>query len=241
LAAKGRHEEFAREVSRTSRNILFLIIPATVCLLLLRAQIVRVVLGVGQFDWADTVATADTVAFFAISLFSQALWPLLARACFAIGDAYSPVWAVVGGIVVERIVAWQLLRYGMGTPALALAFSIGSIVVIVWLWAALRQRAGSLHEKDVIRSVAVTTVAAICMAFVVQAVKTTIGMSFGTQTFLTVLTQGMAAGAAGIGVFTAIAYMLGSEEARAVVAMYTRKFAPVPVADIKQEDGALKA
>lgn len=241
LAAKGKREEFAAEVSRTTRNILFLIIPATVCLLLLRAQIVRVVLGSGKFDWKDTVATADTVAFFAISLFSQSLWPLLARACFAIQDVFNPLWAVVAGIIVERGLAWKFVSMGLGTPGLALAFSGSSIFVIIWLWVALRHKTGALHERDVLRSLVVTSVASVCMAFTMQFIKTALGRALGTQTFLTVLAQGAGAGAAGIAVFAAIAYMLGSEEMRAVVAMYRRKTVPVPVPEIKQEDGSITA
>lgn len=241
LAAKGKRAEFAGAVSNTTKNILFMIIPATVLMLLLRAQIVRVVLGTGQFDWADTIATADTLAFFSLSLFAQALWPLLARACFALEDVLSPLWAVIAGIVVERIAAWQMVSAGMGTPALALSFSLGSVVTIVWLWAALRHRAGaSLGERGIIRAIFRTTIAALCMAITVQAAKTVLGNAFGTQTFLAIFGQGLGAGVVGLAVFIAAAYALGSEEAKSVVAMYSRKFAPVPVPELRQDDGTIE-
>ncbi len=37
-----------------------LVIPVTGLFLLLRAQIVRIVLGQGAFSWDDTIRTADT-------------------------------------------------------------------------------------------------------------------------------------------------------------------------------------
>jgi putative peptidoglycan lipid II flippase len=50
--------------SSTVRQILFFIIPATVLIITLRAQIIRVVLGTGLFDWNDTIMTMETLAFF---------------------------------------------------------------------------------------------------------------------------------------------------------------------------------
>ncbi len=237
LAAKGKTAEFVAAIARTTKHILFLIIPATVLMLLLRAQIVRIVLGAGRFGWADTIATADALAFFSLSLFSQALWPLIARACFAVEDALGPLYAVLAGIAVERTVAWMLVVKGMGTPGLALASSIGSIVTIAWLWFALRSRVGSLEESSILKSVAITTGAALVMAVVVQLTKGAIGDALGTTTFLRIFAQGIGAGLAGTLAFFATAYALGSGEVRSIMAMYTRRFATVPTPGIRQEDG----
>ncbi|NCU42113.1 MAG: murein biosynthesis integral membrane protein MurJ, partial [Candidatus Moranbacteria bacterium] len=55
LASDGDMKEFSEVFLKTLRRILYFVIPATVFLILLRAQIVRVVLGGGIFDWKDTV------------------------------------------------------------------------------------------------------------------------------------------------------------------------------------------
>ena len=77
------------------------------------------------------------------------------------------------------------------------------------------------------------------MAVALQLTKTALGTALGTQTFLAVLAQGSGAGIVGIAVFAAVAYALGSEEARAVAAMYMRRMAPVPVPEIRQDDGTI--
>jgi putative peptidoglycan lipid II flippase len=241
LAAQDKRDEFAQALARATRHILFLIIPATVLILLLRAQIVRAVLGSGNFDWADTIATADTLAFFSLSLFSQALWPLLARACFALEDAMTPLYAVVAGIAVERTAAWALLARGMGVESLALASSVGSVFVILWIWVALRRKVGSFGEWAIVRSVGITSAAALAMAFVVQFTKTWIGTALGTDTFVRIFAQGAGAGLAGLAVFGIAAYLLGSEEVKNIVAMSRRRFATVPATDINQVDGGIAA
>ena len=76
-------EKLANSFSKTFRQILFFVVPATALLIILRAQIVRIVYGAGNFDWNDTILTMNTLAFFSISLFAQATIPLLVRVFYA--------------------------------------------------------------------------------------------------------------------------------------------------------------
>ena len=72
LAAQAfDREKLIINFSRIFRQILFFIIPATVLLFTLRAQIIRVILGTGEFNWEDTILSIDTLAYFAISLFAR--------------------------------------------------------------------------------------------------------------------------------------------------------------------------
>lgn len=226
LAAKGDRAAFVAQLSKTVRTILFLMVPATVALLLLRAQIVRVVLGTGHFDWKDTIDTADTLAYFSLSLFAQALQPLFARAFFAFHDVKTPLVFAIASVVLERTVAWLLVGRGMGTPGLALAYSVGSVANIVFMWVMLRHRTGDLGERAVLRALALTSAAGVLMAVVIQALKVAVAPLVDMQTFLGIFAQGAVAGIAGIGVYVAAAYLMGSEEARDVVRIYRRKFVP---------------
>jgi putative peptidoglycan lipid II flippase len=70
---------FATTFSRSFRRILFLLVPLSVFILILRAQFVRIVLGSGAFSWENTYYTAQALGCFAISIFAQGLIPLLAR------------------------------------------------------------------------------------------------------------------------------------------------------------------
>jgi len=73
LSEYARREDtrgFVETFSSAVRQMLYFIIPASLVFLLLRAQIVRVVLGAGAFDWTDTIFVADTLALFALSLYA---------------------------------------------------------------------------------------------------------------------------------------------------------------------------
>lgn len=222
FAARSDREGFRRSFSSTARLILFLTIPCAVLLLLLRAQITRVLLGSGQFDWSDTIATADTLAFFSISLFAQALIPLAVRALYAVKDTLSPFIAGAVSVVVNIVVAlW--LKESMGISGLALAFSIASIVNLVLLWLTLRMRLGSLSEADIVPSLFKISAAALVMAFVVQSMKTVVAPYVDMHTGIGIFTQGFISGVLGLAVFLMAALAMGSPEAQSIRETFKRK------------------
>lgn len=94
--ANREKEKFSKNFSTVFSQIIFLIIPATVLIFLLRAQIVRLIygtriLGDGFFGWWETRLTAASVGIFAFSLFSACLIPFLARVFFSLQDTRTPV------------------------------------------------------------------------------------------------------------------------------------------------------
>src|SRR3989344_5506806 len=58
LFSGGNVEEFLRQIITSTRHIIFWSIPVSILFIVLRAQIVRTILGAGAFDWSDTRLTA---------------------------------------------------------------------------------------------------------------------------------------------------------------------------------------
>lgn len=216
FASQGKREEMVKSFSHTVRQILFFIIPVTVLFLVLRAQIVRVVLGSGKFDWEDTILTSDALAFFALSLFAQALIPLLARFFYALQDTKTPFIIGLVSAAVNVIAALFLART-VGAAGLALAFSIANLVNFCLLWICLRMRFGSLDEGNILDSTLKISVASLLMALTCQAMKFIIEPFVNMQTFLGIFEQGVGAGLAGLGVFVMVGVILKSKE---LIALY---------------------
>ncbi len=223
FAARADKQGFRRSFSATARLILFLTIPFVVLFLLLRAQIVRVLLGWGEFDWNATRATADALAFFSLSLFAQALIQLVVRALFAIKDTLSPLIAGVIGVV-TNIVGAILLREQFGVAVLALAFSLAMVVNLVALWIMLRLRMGSLDESHIVPSLFKISAAALIMALVVQAMKPLVASYVNMQTGWGIFTQGLVSGLLGLMIFLIAALALGSDEARHIKEAFSKRF-----------------
>ena len=211
LLSSVADELFIERFSKTFRQIIFCIVPATVALIILRAQIVRVILGAGKFNWEDTIHTIDAVGFFALSLFAQATVPLLARAFYAKHDSKTPFYIGLISAVVN--VALSLIwAHNLGVAGLALAFSASTIVNFLLLFVLLRRRVGRLDEKRIIISLAKCSAAGISMALVIQAMKLLIWPYLDMTRLWGILLQGSLAGIFGLIVYFAVCSLLKSEE-----------------------------
>ena len=204
-------KEFIATLTTTMRQILFLIIPASVLLIVLRAQIVRIVLGSGRFDWPDTVLTLQSLSLFAFSLFAQALIFLLARAFYALGNSRTPFAAGLVAAFANIILALMLVKT-LGVLGLALAFSLSSILNFVILLLALHYQVGQLDGAKIITETAKILAATSLLALAAQATKFTIEPFTGTETFIGITTQGLLAALAGLASYLLVCWLLKTEE-----------------------------
>jgi putative peptidoglycan lipid II flippase len=166
-ASEKRGAEFFDTLSRTTRRILFFVVPVSMLFIVFRAQVVRVILGSGQFDWDDTIATFNVLAWLSVSLFAQGLIPLFARAFYALQDTKTPLFIAILGEV-AYVIAVVLLMPRYGTNALAIAFSLGSVVNFFFLLFALRKKIGEWDDTRFFRENAFIFLAAILAGAVSQ-------------------------------------------------------------------------
>ena len=219
--AEENKEKFVIHFSVTLRRVLFLIIPASVLILLLRAQIVRVILGSGAFDWQDTYLTAQTLGFFALSLFAQSLIPMLARSFYAHQDTKTPVKISVFSLIIN-IIGSVILGQTMGVTGLALSFSISNIINMVLLVCALRSKIGYLDDKKIIKSAGKIILASAVMGLVVWSVKKFIVLGVDMHTLVGVFLQGLVAGSIGILVYLIIALIFRFDEVSIIFQWFKR-------------------
>ena len=151
---------FTKQIISTIKQIIFWSLPVIVLMIVLRAQIVRVVLGAKAFTWADTRLTSAAVALFVISLVSQSLVLLLVRGYYAAGQTKKPLFINVFSSIMIIVLAFVitnlfkifpsllnileiLLRVNEvpGTLMLSLpiAFTLGSILNFILIWNLFRK------------------------------------------------------------------------------------------------------
>ena len=109
LYSSANREKFALHVLTALRHIIFWSVPAIALILVLRAQLVRVVLGSGEFDWTDTRLTAAVLALLSLSLVAQAIYLVVVRAFYAGGRTRIPFYGTLIGSVLAIASA-----YGIG-------------------------------------------------------------------------------------------------------------------------------
>jgi putative peptidoglycan lipid II flippase len=89
--AKGEREKFMQHIVTAVRHVIFWSIPIAALFIVLRAQIVRTILGSGSFNWDHTRLTAACLALFVVSLVAQGLELLFIRAYYAAGKTAKPL------------------------------------------------------------------------------------------------------------------------------------------------------
>ncbi len=214
---------FLHSFSGTIRKILFLIIPASFFMIALRAQIVRLVLGSGKFDWHDTVMTAQALGIFAVSLFAQGMIPLLARAFYAFQNTKIPVLISLISIIVN-IAGSIVLASRWGVLGLVAAFSLANILQFALLLIVLHYKIGHLDEKRIVISLFKVLVATLGALIPLQIVKYMVANLVDMHTYIGVLTQFLSAGAVALLAYLIIVWLLGVEEVKLIKSKIQKLF-----------------
>ncbi|MES3005973.1 MAG: lipid II flippase MurJ [Patescibacteria group bacterium] len=241
--ARGERAEFIEHVTTAARHIVFWSIPITALFIVLRAQIVRVILGSGSFDWDDTRLTAACLALFTISLVAQGLELLFIRAYYAAGMTKKPLFInLISSVITIGAPFFLLMAFnnypmfkyviesafrvedipGAGVLMLPLGFSIGTLINAFILWISFERDFGSLTHK-VGKVLFSSFSAGVIGAFFAYIALNTVDERLNLDTFGGILTQGIIGGAVGIGITMLVFKLLGSTELGEVWRMFNQK------------------
>ena len=212
---------------------------------LLRAQIVRLILGTGQFTWQDTRLTAACLGIFCFSIFAFSAVPFLSRVFYSFQDTKTPVaiilftmalnislcflfvWLLSFSNPFHSFIVDNLKLYGISGIAvtgLALALSISAIMRFLLLVLFLRKKLGHIKLMEIRSSFSKIILATILMGiFVYLALQVLAGL-VDMQTFTGILIQTMLAGFMGALIYILIARLLKSPEISTIKSSIFQQF-----------------
>ena len=163
---RDRLSDFKTTFITSFNQMLYLVLPISALLLVLRIPVVRLIYGASMFDWGATVLTGRTLAFFSISIFAQALVYLISRGFYALHDTKTPL--IVGALTTGLMLglgAFFIFFYHYGIESIAVSYSIGSIVNIIVLFIFLDRKTGGFERKPLLVSVAKILVSTLFTGF----------------------------------------------------------------------------
>lgn len=231
--SKHDHKRFIEQLGKGIVQILLIIIPLSIGMLLLRAQIVRLVYGHGKVDWVQTTILFNALGAFTISLFAQSLTPLLARAFYARQNTKTPVIIGLFCIVVNASLSY-LLSFQYGVMGIVIGFSIASMLNAAMLFLALRlslskekQIQGEVLETfdlHLFRAILKIIVASVLMGVVTYGYLYLAAMFINTRTVIGIIIQSGVATLAGAMAYTLLLYWFDFKEVRNLVDKFTAYF-----------------
>lgn len=245
LFAKKDEKGFNRQLLTALRHIVFWSVPVIALVVVLRAHIVRILLGSGEFDWGDTRLTAAMLAVFVVSLLAQSVLLLLIRAFYARGKTMLPLFAALFSGVVSIGLSFLFrdiylsheslhlfingffrLNNVLGSEVLVLAFAftLGQILQVVALLLISRKSFG-ISYKSLVKLFFQS-----CLAGFIGAVSSYVTLAFvvdgiNQETFIGISLQAITAGIIGLFVVVLTYRATNSKELQEIYSsFYSRLF-----------------
>ena len=233
-SALEKRDEFTRILGASARHVILWSIVSLGLIAVLRAHIVRVVLGTGAFDWDATRLTAALLAILAVGLVAQGLVLLFSRALYAVRQSWRPLaYQILGGLFTVLLAALFLSNPTSGFAAfLARVLRVGDIEGTVILFIALAATLGQLFlallsllalrsvcpglARMLSRPLLDGSVAAFAGGAAAYATLAFLGGIAPLTTLAAVFTQGLFAGIVGLGSAALALYFVENEEFRIV-------------------------
>lgn len=232
LFKEGDLEKFLSNLVIAARHIIFWSIPVIVMFIVLRAQIVRTILGSGEFSWSDTRLTAAALALFIISALAQSLILLFVRGYYSAGQTKKPlIINVASSVVTVALAFWFVFTY-QSNPALSgffenilrveggldsmilmlpLAFSVGQIFNVILLWIYF-EKSFPGFSKTLMRPFSQSLFASFIAGYVSYAMLQIFDNILDVETLLGIFSQGFFAGMIGLIVGAMILFAMKNRE-----------------------------
>jgi len=144
-------KKFKRTFITSFHQMMYLVIPVSIILLVLRVPVVRIVYGASTFPWEATVKTSYALGFFSLSIFAQSGIYLVTRAFYALKDTSTPVKVSTVTLLVNVLLSLLFVEYlHLGVWSIAFSFSITSILTFITLMVLFSSKIGGLGFERIV-------------------------------------------------------------------------------------------
>ncbi|MDD3284639.1 MAG: murein biosynthesis integral membrane protein MurJ [Patescibacteria group bacterium] len=215
-------KEFSEHLSKNIKQVIFFVIPISVLFIILRAQIVRIILGSGAFSWHDTYYTAQVLGYFSISLVFQCLIPIIARAFYALENTKTPVYVGIWSFIINIVLAIYLSTK-FGIEGIAIAFSVSSVFNLLVLFIILYKKYKIVKIVRFYDFLFKVLANSIIMGIIVYIVRYAMSLGVNMDKFIGIFLQLLVCGFVGIIVYLILSILFDVQEAN-LLKKYFKRF-----------------
>lgn len=166
--AAGDDSEYKRVFTRGLRTVLFLTIPSSIGLIVLRSPLVALFRFSVKFDEASMAIAESCLLFYTIALLAHSTVAIFIRGFYALNDTKTPLFTGVSTIFINIGAAYILQNYSnLGVGGMALAYSIAGTVNAALLIIILNKKVKGFDFKHILVFLIKAFVSALAMAAVV--------------------------------------------------------------------------
>ena len=134
LYSEKKIDEYKRIFVNSILQLMYLIVPISLMLIIMRTPIIRLFYGGHKFDWEGTVQTARTLSFFCLAMPLHTIFYFITRAFYSAHDTKTPFKLNSLSVVINTSLSIFFLRIlQMPIWSLALAFSAAITINVIFL------------------------------------------------------------------------------------------------------------
>lgn len=149
LVVEGKNDKIVDLLNKAIRLTWMIVIPASIGLIVLDKEIIRLLFERGAFDSRATILTASALRYYSLGLFAFSASPIVARTFYSFQDTVTPVGIAFLAVGLNICLNAILVRL-MAHSGLALATSISSIFSFILLLVLLRRKLGYIGGKRLV-------------------------------------------------------------------------------------------
>lgn len=217
LKAKNPNEFVSIFVSSLNQ-VMYLTLPISALLIVLRIPVVRLFFGASRFDWDATVATGLTLAFLGISIAAQSAIYLFSRAFFALKDSQTPFYITLFSVVINITLSYYfILVLKLPVYYLGIAFSIGNVISFILLLITLNAKITLPKLEIVITTMKILTATFVMGVALYIPIKLLDQLVFDTTRTINLLMLTGIASVTGIASYIFFTWLLDIKEAYYII------------------------
>ena len=167
ITSKNDLLALATMVNNTILEMLYLALPSSVIVLVLRIPLVRLAYGADSFPWSETVLTGKLVAILAISIAARSLTHILVRVFYSLHNTTTPFLTnLLSTIINIGLSYYFLFVIKSGVLGMAFAITVASLIETVVLTSLLYSLAGFSRSHlvfPVLKMIGITLITSIAL------------------------------------------------------------------------------
>lgn len=217
--ATGDDDGYRDDLSFGLRTMAFIVVPASVGMVVLARPIIGLLYERGRFGPQDTLDVAALLAAYGVGLLGYAAYFVLVRSFYSRQNTRVPAALNVGLLVVYVVLAY-VLSSRLELVGVALAFSAAYFGLAAALVVAMRREIRHMDGRRLGVSLTKALVAGAVMYAIAQGVLLLTGTGTGAVERIIVL---LVSGGASVAAYLAAAFALKTEELRSAGALIRRR------------------
>lgn len=212
--------EFVSIFVSSLNQIMYLTLPISALLVVLRIPVVRLFFGAQRFDWDATVSTGLTLALLGISIAAQSAIYLFSRAFFALKDSQTPFFITLFSVLVNVSLSYYfILVLKLPVYYLGISFTVGNIMSFILLLITLNAKITLPKLEIVITTMKILTATFVMGVALYIPIKLLDQLVFDTTRTVNLLILTGIASVTGIVAYIFFTWLLDIKEAYYIIAV----------------------